>query len=124
MTRFDPAPSNPLYPALIENSLDLITVLDNRGTITFHSPSVERILGYSPLELLGTSAFDARYRPCVLESIGSVVEGADGVAVGIVNSRDITNHRSLQEHFRRAQQAAALGRFTASIVHEFRTHCR
>ena len=56
----------------------------------------------------------------VLESIGNVVAGTDGVAVGIVNSRDITRHRALQEQLRRAQQAATLGRFTASIVHEFR----
>ena len=30
MIRFDSAPANPLYPALIENSLDLITVVDDR----------------------------------------------------------------------------------------------
>ncbi len=153
MIRFDSAPSNPLYPALIEHSLDLITVLDRKGTITFHSPSVQRILGYSPLELLGTCAFDYihpddlprsiaefdrgwqtggptpfvdfRFKHKdgswrVLESIGSVVRGADGVEIGVVNSRDITNHRSLEEQFRRVQQAAALGKFTAAIVHEFR----
>jgi PAS domain S-box-containing protein len=153
MTRPGPAPSNPLYAALIEHSLDLITVVDSEGTITFHSPSVERILGYSPVELLGTSGFDlvhpddvrrvreefdrawrssdptpfVDYRIRhkngswrVLESIGRTVAGADGVVVGIVNSRDLTNHRALEEQFRRAQQAAVLGRFTASIAHEFR----
>jgi PAS domain S-box-containing protein len=145
--------SNPLYPALIENALDLITVLDERGTITFHSPSVQRLLGYSPVELLGCCAFDFvhpddqdrvraefdrawsvsgpspfveyRFRHkdgswAVLESVGRVCTTGDGTRVGIVNSRDLTSHRSLQEQMRRQQQVATLGRFTSTIVHEFR----
>lgn len=38
---------------LIENSMDLIAVLDGNGTATYVSPSVERILGYTPHELVG-----------------------------------------------------------------------
>jgi PAS domain S-box-containing protein len=142
---------NPLY-ALIEHSLDLIAVVDEHGTINFQSPSIERILGYSPQELIGKNAFEfihpedrtrvraeferARRVPGptlfveyrflhkneswrVLESVGSVFTTADGGEVGIVNSRDITDHRALQEQFRHAQRIATLGRLASSIVHEF-----
>jgi PAS domain S-box-containing protein/putative nucleotidyltransferase with HDIG domain len=40
------------FRALIENSSDFITIVDTRGTITYASPNVERILGYEPSEVL------------------------------------------------------------------------
>lgn len=46
------------YRALIENSVDLIIVLDAAAVITFIGPSIERILGYSPEEITGTSAYE------------------------------------------------------------------
>ena len=46
------------FRALIENSSDLISVMDDSGVIVFQSPSSERILGYRPEELKGKSAFD------------------------------------------------------------------
>ncbi len=46
------------YRSLIENALDFITILAADGTITFQSPSVERVLGYAPEELVGRSVFE------------------------------------------------------------------
>jgi PAS domain S-box-containing protein len=46
------------FRRLIENSSDVATVLDARGISTYQSPSVERVLGYRPEEMVGTSAFD------------------------------------------------------------------
>lgn len=46
------------FRRLIENSTDIITVIDNGGVITYQSPSIERILGYAPNELVGEDAFD------------------------------------------------------------------
>ncbi|HUO56950.1 MAG TPA: PAS domain S-box protein, partial [bacterium] len=46
------------YRALIENALDGVAVLGPDGTIRFASPSVERILGYSLNEKIGTSVFE------------------------------------------------------------------
>ncbi len=40
------------FRALIENSSDLIAIVDSRGTITYANPNVERILGYEPSEFL------------------------------------------------------------------------
>ena len=45
------------FRTLIENALDVISVLDQHGNFTFNSPSIEKILSYSPKELHGTSAF-------------------------------------------------------------------
>ena len=41
------------YQALIENASDLVTVIDDDGYFTYHSPSSARILGYDPEELVG-----------------------------------------------------------------------
>jgi len=43
--------SEAYYRSLIENTSDIITVIDSEGLVCFASPSVERVLGYSPGEL-------------------------------------------------------------------------
>lgn len=52
------AQSEERFRTLIEYASDVVTVLDARGRIRFESPSVERVLGYAPRELLGRDAFD------------------------------------------------------------------
>lgn len=49
-------PGHPSYRALVKNSLDIITVLDEEATIRYESPSV-RALGYEPHELVGENVF-------------------------------------------------------------------
>ena len=46
------------FRALTDNAQDIITVLSAEGRIEFESPSVERVLGYNPVELLGRNAFE------------------------------------------------------------------
>ncbi len=46
------------YRALIEDSLDLLAVLDDQGVIRYGSPSVQRLLGHTPLALIGMAATD------------------------------------------------------------------
>lgn len=46
------------YRHYIENSLDIVTVVDKNGFIKYESPSVEKVLGYNPGELIGRSVFD------------------------------------------------------------------
>ena len=43
------------FRLLVENSSDLINILDDAGRICFRSPSAERMLGYQPDELTGRS---------------------------------------------------------------------
>jgi two-component system sensor histidine kinase/response regulator len=41
------------FRSLIENGSDMISVVDLDGTIRYESPSVERVLGYKPDEMIG-----------------------------------------------------------------------
>jgi PAS domain S-box-containing protein len=45
------------FRALVQNSSDVITVIDADGTIRYVSPAVERLMGYRPEELVGKSVF-------------------------------------------------------------------
>jgi PAS domain S-box-containing protein len=46
------------YRAMIENEVDIVTILDENANVIFESPALKRILGYSPEELVGRSVFD------------------------------------------------------------------
>lgn len=46
------------FRAFLENSTDIITVLEPDGTFQYQSPSSERVLGYEPEEVLGETAFE------------------------------------------------------------------
>jgi diguanylate cyclase (GGDEF)-like protein/PAS domain S-box-containing protein len=46
------------FRALIDHSLDLVSIYDATGSFTFASPSHVRVLGYRPDELLGTAPLD------------------------------------------------------------------
>lgn len=46
------------FRSLIENALDIITVLDVDGSVRYSSPSFERILGFALSDLAGTNIFE------------------------------------------------------------------
>src|SRR4051794_32997053 len=46
------------FRALIEHSTDAIALLTPEGTVTYASPSIERILGYTPQEFMTINGFD------------------------------------------------------------------
>ncbi len=46
------------FRSLVQNASDIVAILKAEGAIRYVSPAVERILGYRPEELVGTSAFD------------------------------------------------------------------
>jgi PAS domain S-box-containing protein len=50
--------SESYFRPLIENALDVIAILGPNGIVRYGSPSVERVLGYTPGEFVGKSAFD------------------------------------------------------------------
>lgn len=52
------AESEERFRTLIENSLDLIGILDREGRIEYVSPSIESILGWKPTEVIGRSIGD------------------------------------------------------------------
>ena len=50
-----PPHSERRFHALAENALDIVMVTGSDGTIRYLSPSVERVLGHTPEEMLGTN---------------------------------------------------------------------
>jgi two-component system, cell cycle sensor histidine kinase and response regulator CckA len=54
----DPGREEARFRSLVQNISDIITLLGADGTIKYESPSVERILGFKPEELVGHNAFE------------------------------------------------------------------
>ena len=73
------------FRAFVEESNDILTILDEDGVYQYQSPSVERILGYEPEELVGENAFEYVHpddRAEVLAQFrGSVGESDEGLTV-------------------------------------------
>ncbi|MDO8546222.1 MAG: PAS domain S-box protein, partial [Nitrospirales bacterium] len=118
------------FRSLTEHGSDLITVLDPKGTILYDSPSIERILGYRPIDRQGKSGFDLVHpedipgaksiiarafqklgsthtiemrvrgqdgRWHVLEATGKTMLDQHGKPCGVINSRDITERKQLEQ---------------------------
>ncbi len=47
-----------LFRSVLENVSDLIAIVDREGVIRYQSPSVDRVLGYEPDELIGRPGLD------------------------------------------------------------------
>lgn len=72
------------FRSLIEKSSDLTTVLGADGTILYESPSMERILGYKPEEMLGKSVFEFIHPddlPRIMGIIGRSISIRGAIAV-------------------------------------------
>ncbi len=142
------------YKALIGNALDIITILDAKGTMKYYSSAVERVLGYSMEELIGKNAFEyihpddvdnvleifgktasiPEYTTTVefrflhkngqwtiLESIGKNLLNDPVIGGIIVNSRDITDRRIIEESRRKYEFIANASKELMSIVN--RNYC-
>ncbi|MFT4713324.1 MAG: PAS domain S-box-containing protein, partial [Candidatus Azotimanducaceae bacterium] len=70
----------PFYKALIENTRDIVTLLDTNGLVQFQSPSITTIFGYDTAELIGTLVFDrvhAEDRERALSILLKILEGEE-----------------------------------------------
>jgi PAS domain S-box-containing protein len=62
---------------------------------------------------------DARGDWRTLEASGRRFIGGDGLMVAVINSRDVTDRRKMDERIRNAQKMEALVRLAGSMAHEF-----
>jgi diguanylate cyclase (GGDEF)-like protein/PAS domain S-box-containing protein len=121
------------FSALVENSSDLVTIVDREGIILFQSPSVVRVLGWDAVRTEGTSFVAAmhdsdqqRWRTIVeflvedsdsemvaewqvrhadgswrfLQSIVTNLIDEPSVGGLVLNSRDITDQKTLEDQLR------------------------
>lgn len=75
---------------LVKHTVDVLTVLDDSGTIQYESPSIERVLGYTPEELEGRSVFDYIHPddlPKALETLHNLVESEETYRTTVVELR-------------------------------------
>jgi len=125
------------FRVLIENTLDIITVLETDGTIRYQSPWIERVLGYRPGELIGHNVFvylhpedvaavvdlllhvvhrpervssrEFRFRHRdgswhVLEAMGNLLRERSGATKVLINTRDITERKRMEEALRESEE--------------------
>jgi nitrogen fixation negative regulator NifL len=147
-----------IFRLLLENALDIITIVNIDGTIRYVSPAVRQTLGYDPEELQGRSVFDftpeddaaktasvledlagrpggtasleLRFRHKdgswrILEAIGRNMLDHPVLAGVLVNSRDVTERRRIEEELTRQREAriqsdklADMGTLLAGVAHE------
>ncbi|MFB6251990.1 MAG: PAS domain S-box protein [Halobellus sp.] len=74
------------FQALVEESSDVISVVDDSGRFQYQSPSLERILGYDPGEVIGDTVWEYIHpadRDAVREEFEAWVEGPKSAPAGI-----------------------------------------
>lgn len=131
------------------NSEDLILKVDWNGTRNFVSPASERLLGYSPSELLHQDALSLVHpedAPVLRQLLADLRAGQAGPAQAtyrvrtrggawldvearcralpdgsgaIVSVRDIAARIGLEEKLRHAQKMEGIGQLTAGVAHDF-----
>jgi len=139
------------FRRLIENASDMIAVIDEKRIIHYQSPSVRRLLGHPPDEMVGrclddfiapedhapmreviqraladpeeTASGEFRIRHLdgswrIIQCLGRSLNSGTGARHVVVNSRDVTEARQLEEKFRRAQRLEAIGTLASGVAHD------
>ena len=70
----------PIFRQLIENGLDIVTLMSAEGQIQYESPSITKLLGYRPEELIGSQIeriVHPEDRETILRAIAAVLDGPE-----------------------------------------------
>ena len=89
--------SGEYFKAIIQNSSDIILVVDKLGAITYASPSIERFLGYGPDELIGKSSLDlivSEDKPRAMQDFGRALQTKEITLPNVFRIR----HKNGTEH--------------------------
>ncbi len=73
-----------LFQLISENAADMIALVDSEGRRLYNSPAYQKVLGYSPEELIDTSSVEQIHpddRPRVLQAAEKAREGGQGERV-------------------------------------------
>jgi len=79
-----------LFKALIQNAFDVIKVVDSSNQTIYTSPSVEKVLGYQPRELIGTNPLSFVHpedTDRAVEALQRVTSESGVVRVGAIRAR-------------------------------------
>lgn len=81
------------FQMFVERSSDVITVVDERGCIEYVSPSMSRVFGHDPADLIGENAFDLIH-PADREAVMAAFPGNRSLSAGTTVSVEYrTRHR-------------------------------
>ncbi|MBV9865687.1 MAG: EAL domain-containing protein [Abitibacteriaceae bacterium] len=135
--------------SLLENALDILSILDNNGIVQYESPSIEGVLGYKPEELVGKNALDLVHpedapdvsgtlkhivqRPGVAQSVQfryrhkdgswrvleSIGKTFSGNAAHPLHGTVIVNSRDITERQRLQRLIARAGNYYLTLLEEF-----
>ena len=81
------------FHALVQNALDIVMVTDAQGTIRYISPSIERVLGYRPEEMVGTSTAGYVHADDLERALGELAEAASRPGVHPVAVETRVRHK-------------------------------
>jgi diguanylate cyclase (GGDEF)-like protein/PAS domain S-box-containing protein len=92
------------FGSLVKHSSDLITVVDADGIVVYQSPSIERVLGYTPEELTGTrfewlldGAENSRLLHLLADASSSAAHGVDVFECSLRHSDGGTRQFEIQQ---------------------------
>jgi PAS domain S-box-containing protein len=85
-----------LFEALMEHAHDLVSINSEHGVMRYVSPSVRRILGYDPHDLIGRSSFDLLHP----EDAARVIRSYERVASQVQRQRPVRfRYRHADGHY-------------------------